>query len=106
MEDDSPWIGKSISELELSARYRSGVIGIRQSNGTDFHYAPAPNYVIQPQEVLIVVTPMQYFDELRAIATGHTDKRPATLRLNVDLMSSGTWSRDVIRELISQHEGS
>ena len=106
MEDDSPWIGQSIRDLGLSIRYRAGVIGIRHSNSTDFHYAPSPDYIIQPHEVLIVVTPMQYFDELRARATGHKDKRPATLRLNVDIMSSGTWSRDVIRELIAQQEGS
>lgn len=105
MEDDSPWIGKSIHELELAIRYRAGVIGIRHPHSTDFHYAPSPEYVIQAHEVLIVITPMQFFDELRAKATGHKDKRPATLRLDIDYMSSGAWSRDVIRELIAQQEG-
>ncbi len=106
MEDDSPWIGQSIRDLGLSIRYRAGVIGIRHSNSTDFLYAPSLDYVIQPHQVLIVITPMQYFDEMRARATGHKDKRPATLRLNVDIMTSGTWSRDMIRELIAQQEGS
>ena len=106
MEDDSPWIGSTIRALALSMRYRAGVIGIRQSDGTSFEYAPPLDYVIQPHEVLIIITPMQYFDQLRSNATGHKDKRPATLRLQVDVTTSGAWSRDMIRELIEQHEGS
>ena len=106
MEDDSPWIGQCIRDLALSIRYRAGVIGIRHSKSTNFLYAPPLDYVIQPHEVLIVITPMQFFDEMRARATGHKDKRPATLRLNVDMLTSGTWSRDMIRELIAQQEGS
>ena len=51
-----------------------------------------------------MITPMQYFDEMRAIATGHKDKRPATLRLQLDPHATGAWSRDMIRELIKQHE--
>ncbi len=105
MEDDSPWIGQSIGDLGLSVRYRAGVIGIRQPNGSEFLYAPPPDHVIQPNEVLIVITPMQYFDEMRANSTGDMDRRPATLRLNADMMSSGAWSRDVIRELIAQQGG-
>ncbi len=106
MEDDSPWIGSTIRALALSMRFRAGVIGIRQSDGTSFEHAPPLDYVIQPHEVLIIITPMQYFDEMRSNATGHKDKRPATLRLQVDVMTSGAWSRDLIRELIEQHEGS
>ena len=105
MEDDSPWIGKTIRELALTMRYRAGVIGIRQSHSTSFIYAPPVGHVVKAHEVLIVVTPMEYFDEMRANATGHKDKRPATLRLKVDLGASGVWSRDMIRELIEQHGG-
>lgn len=104
MEDDSPWIGKTIGELGLTIRFRAGVIGIRRANSTDFLYAPPSSQVVQAQEVLIVVTPMQYFDEMRDIAAGHKDKRPATLRLQVDLHAAGSWTRDMIRELIKQHE--
>ena len=39
-------------------------------------------------------------------ATGHKDKRPATLRVQVDVTASGVWSRDMIRELIQQQESS
>ena len=105
MEDDSPWIGKSIRALALSLRYRAGVIGIRQSDRSNFIFAPPLDHVIKAHEVLIVVTPMEFFDEMRANATGHKDKRPATLRLKVDLGATGAWSRDVIRELIEQHGG-
>ena len=105
MEDDSPWIGKTIRELALSMRYRAGVVGIRRANRRDFFYAPPPEHQVQAQEVLIVITPMEYFDEMRANATGHKDKRPATLRLEVDVTKSGAWSRDMIRELIQQHDG-
>jgi Trk K+ transport system NAD-binding subunit len=105
MEDDSPWIGKAIKELGLSMRYRAGVVGIRRANRTDFLYTPPPDYRVQPHEVLIVITPMEYFDEMRAEATSHEDKRPATLRIEVDVTASGVWSRDMIRELIQQQEG-
>ncbi len=102
MEDDSPWIGKTIRELALTMRYRASVVGVRRANRRDFLYTPPPEHLVRPQEVLIVITPMEFFDEMRANATGHKDKRPATLRLEVDVTASGVWSRDMIRELIQQ----
>ena len=86
-------------------RYGAGVIGIRHANSADYHYAPPPEYVMQPHEVMIVITPMSHFDEMRADAAGDKDRRPTTLRLNADMASSGAWSRDVIRELIALQEG-
>lgn len=106
MEDDSPWIGKTIGSLGLAVRYQAGVVGIRRANSTAFSYAPPTTRVVQPHEVLIVVTPMKYFDEMRAEAAGHKDKRPATLRVQIDAQASGAWSRDLIRELIKQHDSS
>ncbi len=105
MENDSPWIGKTIQELALAMRYRAGVIGIRRGDSASFIYAPPLDHVVKANEVLIVVTPMEYFDEMRAKATGHADRRPATLRLQVDIGASGIWSHDLIRELIDQHGG-
>ena len=104
MEHDSPWIGKTIETLDLMMRFRAGVIGIRESNSRGFLYAPPLTHVIQPNEVLIVVTPMEFFDEMRAEATGDMDRRPATLRLQQDLHVTGSGTRDFIRELIKQHE--
>ena len=106
MEDDSPWIGSKIHDLALWTRYRAGVVGIRRSDGASYIYAPPLDYVIQPYEVLIIITPMQYFDEMRAQATGEVNKRPATLRVNFDSTATGTWSRDMIRELIELQESS
>ena len=47
MEDDSPWIGKTITELSLSMRYRAGVIGIRRANRREFLYTPPPDHRVQ-----------------------------------------------------------
>ena len=105
MEDDSPWIGRKIRDLRLTIRYQAGVVGIRQSKSAGFIYTPSADHIIQAHEVLIVITPMRYFDELRAQATGDKDRRPATLRLDVDMTQTGSWSRDMIRELIAQHQG-
>ncbi len=106
MEKDSPWIGQTIDALGLDQRYDAGIIGIRQANGSDYLYVPPINHVIQPYEVLIVITPMEFFDEMRAEAAGGTDKRPATLRVKSDIFSNEVWSRDMIRELINQQEDS
>jgi voltage-gated potassium channel len=79
MQNDSPWIGKTIESLLLDRLFRAGVIGIRQKNGHYF-YAPPGDYEIGEQEVLIVVTPMQHSDELRTTAHGSVTKRPVSLR--------------------------
>lgn len=110
MEDDSPWIGETIESLRLTRLFRAGVIGIRkaeQDTGTKkdrepFIYAPPVSHVIQPHEVLIIVTPMTFFDEMRASATGHVNKQPKTLRRDLKVMQSTRWSRDKIQELIKQ----
>ena len=104
MEDDSPWIGRTIRELALTDRYRAGVIGIRRANRKEFIYAPPPEHRVGAHEVLIIITPMQFFDEMRANASGYQDKRPATLRLQIEDATAGPWSRDMIRELIQQQE--
>ena len=102
MEDDSPWIGKSIRQLALRMRYRAGVIGVRKAEGAGYVYAPRQSYVVKPHEVLIVITPMEFFDEMRNDATGHIDRRPTTLRLHLESTSTGAWSRDLLRELIEK----
>jgi voltage-gated potassium channel len=79
MQDDSPWIGRSVESLLLDRLFRAGVIGIRQANG-HYVYAPPGDYVIQPHEVLIVVTPMEHSDELRVTAHASATGRPLSLR--------------------------
>ncbi len=79
MQDDSPWIGETIHSLALDQHYKAGVIGIRLANGQHL-YAPPADYILQPHEVLIVVTPMEHSDELRIVAHGSVTKRPVSLR--------------------------
>ncbi|MCB9457158.1 MAG: NAD-binding protein [Anaerolineaceae bacterium] len=79
MQDDSPWIGKTIEDLRLTNLFRAGVIGVRRADG-HFIYAPPRTHKIGEHEVLIVVTPMEHSDELRITASGSATKRPTTLR--------------------------
>lgn len=79
MQDNSPWIGKTLEELLLERIFRAGVLGIRQSNG-QYLYSPRGAYVIKAYDILIITVPMINSDELRSIAHGTENKRPTTLR--------------------------
>lgn len=100
MEEDSVWIGKTISELRLGKTYDAGVIGIRQPDHKTFLYAPSTDYVIRPHEVLIIVTPMKYADTLRDDAHGGTVRAPTTLRSKV--LQSARFTPDEIQALLKQ----
>jgi len=89
MQDNSPWIGKTIGELLLERIFRAGVIGIRQANGK-YIYAPPESYAIGEHEVLIITTPMVNSDELRLIAHGTDSKRPDTLRRK-SMLTTTNW---------------
>lgn len=101
IEDDSPWVGKMLGELNLTVRFESRVIGVRLHDRLTFAYAPLKSHLIRRGEVLIVVTPMRYADELRADAHGSDSKRPMTLRRE-ESMISRTWTQDMLRELLQQ----
>jgi len=79
MQDDSPWIGSTIADLALTTKFEAGVIGVRKADG-HYHYAPSLQFTLKRQEVLIVVTPMKYADELRTLAHGSVTRRPTSLR--------------------------
>lgn len=98
MEDDSPWIGQRVGELALKARFQVGVIGVRLSDRQTFLYTPLDNHILQPHEVLIVITPMQHSDALRELAHGNSTKRPTTLRTRV--IQSSKWTQEEILELL------
>ncbi len=100
METDSPWIGETIESLRIDRLFRAGVIGVRLADRQTYLYAPSGDYVIKADEVLIVVVPMIYSDELASSAHGSISKRPTTLRNKV--LSSGSWSREMIKDLIEQ----
>lgn len=90
MMHDSPWIGRLIGDLQLRQQYRAGIVGIRQTNGR-FLYAPPEDYVIQMDEVLVIVTPIDLSDQLRAAGHGGMDRRPRSLRLD-ELPRVGIWA--------------
>ncbi|MEQ8674441.1 MAG: NAD-binding protein [Aggregatilineales bacterium] len=79
MQDNSPWIGKSLEELLLERIFRAGILGIRQANG-QYIYSPQGTYVIKENDILIITVPMINSDELRSIAHGTENKLPTTLR--------------------------
>jgi voltage-gated potassium channel len=79
MQNDSPWIGSDIGALDLNRQYGARVIGLRRADG-HYIYAPSSDHILKPFEVLIMVTPMRYSDELRNLAHGSTTKRPTSLR--------------------------
>ncbi len=79
MEHESPWIGQTILGLGLSEQFGAGVIGLRLSSG-QYLYAPPGDHLLQEDEVMIVVTPMEHSDLLRELAHGSVNKRPVTLR--------------------------
>lgn len=79
MQNDSPWIGSTISDLKLREQFNAGVIGLRKENGRYF-YAPPADRVLKAHDILIVVTPMRHSDQLRALAHGSLTRRPSTLR--------------------------
>lgn len=79
MQDNSPWIGKTIGGLRLDRLFRASVIAVRHRTGK-FLYAPQADYEIKEYEVLVIVTPMIHADELRTAAHGSDSKRPDTLR--------------------------
>lgn len=105
MEGDSPWIGKTLQQLSLAQRYQAGVIGIRRAKSASYVYAPPPEHTVQPNEVLIVITPMRFFDAMREEASGDSNRRPATLRLHLDGENTASWSHDMLRELLNQLDG-
>ncbi len=83
MQADSPWIGQSLRELQLEQRFEAGVLGIRLVDG-QYEYAPPTDHVVQTGEVLIIVVPMRYADELRVLALGSAQSRPSSLRRSIN----------------------
>ena len=100
MEEDSVWIGKTISELRLGKTYDAGVIGVREEDRSHFLYAPSSDYVIRENEVLIIVTPMKHSDAIRDDAHGGTLRAPSTLRSKV--LQSAKFTPDEIQALLKQ----
>ncbi|MBC8097864.1 MAG: NAD-binding protein, partial [Armatimonadetes bacterium] len=89
MQDDSPWIGKPLSQLLLRRIFNAGVMGIRTAAGR-YIYNPPETHIIAQDEVLIVTVPMSKSDLLRDVAHGSTGKRPRSIRRE-DLLKTTIW---------------
>lgn len=50
------WIGKSIRESNIAAKYRVSILGIRKKHELDMSVLPSPDYVITEHEHLMVMT--------------------------------------------------
>ena len=76
LAEDSPWIGQTLSSLQLYQQYEAGVIGIRQDDGI-YQYAPDENHSLREHEILITVVPARNAMQLRAAcrAPGSTQPR-------------------------------
>lgn len=73
--DDSPWVGKSIEQLQLHQKFSAGIIAIRLEDGT-YSYAPVNDYILQEDEVLIAAVPgNRMHDLIQACRGSHTEKR-------------------------------
>lgn len=93
IQDNTPWIGKSLGELHLDRDYHAAVVGIRIDEGR-FIYAPPPTHQIEIGQVLIVIMPMNRSDDLRLVAHGGQSHRPRTLRRDVNRLT-GIWRGNV-----------
>jgi voltage-gated potassium channel len=73
LREHSSWIGKTIEQVHLE-RYVAYIIGIQQTDGT-FLYAPPVEYLLQEDEVLILVTEPSHIAPLQQAAEGSTLSR-------------------------------
>ena len=73
VREGSPWLGKTIGSLKLQNNFSAGVIGIRYDNSR-YGYAPSDQYILQEDEVLIVVAPSENIQALQLACAGTTHK--------------------------------
>ena len=49
------WVGKSIRESNIAAKYKVSILGIRRSGDEEMNIMPSADYVIQDEEHLMVM---------------------------------------------------
>lgn len=90
--DDSPWIGKTLGELDMRGRYDAAAIGLRREDGT-FLYVPDDAYVLSEDDVLLVVCPAANISEIMRASRRGTQYRARPLRwqrlINVEAETAG-----------------
>ncbi|MGB1287219.1 MAG: potassium channel family protein, partial [Aggregatilineales bacterium] len=67
--ENSPWAGATIASLQLRATYDAGIVAIHQQDGR-FHYTPPADYVLQEDEVIIAIVPMNNLQTIEGACRG------------------------------------
>jgi len=71
----SAWVGHTISSLGLRKDYDAGVIGLRHDTGL-YSYAPEQDYILQEDEVLIVIAPGKHIEALQLLCRSNENPAP------------------------------
>lgn len=71
--DDSPWIGQSLAELQLRELHDAGILAVRHETG-EFIYSPQDNYTLNADEVLLVASPVDQIELIKAKCRENTQK--------------------------------
>ncbi|MBL8164958.1 MAG: potassium channel protein, partial [Anaerolineae bacterium] len=80
--EQSPWVGRTISSLQLRDRFQANVIGLRKTSG-HYVYAPAEDYLLEEGEVLIAIAPGHVIPALHRDCRDQRKGRP----------QAATWQR-------------
>lgn len=67
---DSPWLGKSLSDVEFHRRTGLWVIAMKHSDEEDFCYNPSPDECLKPDTVIIVIGSPVQICKLREFCAG------------------------------------
>lgn len=69
LHDNSPWINKTIGELNLPQRFGAATLGIRYADA-HYGYAPPQGHRLQEDETLIVVAPALQIEHMQRACQG------------------------------------
>lgn len=64
LSEESAWVGRSLGELQLRERFQTGILGLRTDYGR-YYYAPGDDYVFQPGDIVLAITPGPYIPGLQ-----------------------------------------
>jgi len=57
------WVGKALMDLELRTKYGVNILGIRKHPGESLKISPAADYVIEPDDQLLVIVQNDEFEK-------------------------------------------
>jgi len=83
VQNDSPIVGKTLSEIGLRKRFEITVIAIKKSNG-EVIYTPGGDVTIEPLDILVVVAPKDKLQEaVKILFKGKVASRGAMLKKKI-----------------------